>query len=221
MMTPTQTTPTFPALSQPARFPPWLWPAMALLLLVTTSLLAVLLWMQRLPTEGSPEVTFARDMTAHHQQAVEMAFILRERSLDEELRRFALDILLTQQAQIGQMQGWLAAWGQLLSGPQPVMGGHSGMMGMASQEQVNELQTLPVAEAETAFLQLMIRHHQGGVIMAQEALRQSDRPEVVRLATAIVNGQQSEIDYMQGLLEQREAALPEPLEPMPMESHQP
>lgn len=93
------------------------------------------------------------------------------------------------------------------------------MMGMASREQVDELQTLPVAEAEVAFLQLMIRHHQGGVMMAQEALRQTVRPEVVRLAEAIANGQQSEIEYMQGLLKQRGAAIPDPLEPMDMPAH--
>lgn len=156
-------------------------------------------------------------MVAHHRQAVEMSYLLRERSTDEELRRFALDILLTQQAQIGQMQGWLAAWSQPLNGPQPVMGGQAEMMGMANREQINELQTLPVPEAEVSFLQLMIRHHEGGVMMAQEALRQTKRPEVVRLATAIVNGQQSEIEYMQDLLEKRGAAPPKPVEPMQME----
>ena len=218
-MEPTQTTPAFPALSQSTRSLPWLWPALIGLLLIITGLLVTMLWMQRPPAEGSAEVIFARDMAAHHQQAVEMAFILRERSADEELRRFALDILLTQQAQTGQMQGWLAAWNQPLSGPQPVMEGHGEMMGMATREQVNELGTLPVAEAEVAFLQLMVRHHQGGVIMAQEVLRQTRRPEVVRLATAIVEGQQSEISYMEDLLEQRGTTPPEPLEPMPMESH--
>lgn len=214
MMTEVQTPSVFPTLpkAEPAQPLPWLWLALALLFLATTGLLAFMLWTQRWPAEGSPEVTFARDMAAHHQQAVEMAFLLRERSTDEELRRFALDILLTQQAQIGQMQGWLAAWDQPLSGPQPVMGGQAEMMGMASREQVNELQTLPVAEAEVAFLQLMIRHHQGGVMMAQEALRQTHRSEVVRLATAIVNGQQSEIEYMQDMLEQRGAPSPAPLE---------
>lgn len=93
------------------------------------------------------------------------------------------------------------------------------MMGMANREQVNELRTLPVPETEVSFLQLMIRHHQGGVMMAQEALRQTSRPEVVRLAEAISNGQQSEIEYMQGLLKQRGADLPDPLEPMDMSAH--
>ena len=180
------------------------WLVMPLLLLV--GLAVFWLVASRAPAEGSPEVAFARDMATHHAQAVEMALIVRDRSADEELRRFALDIILTQQAQIGQMQGWLAVWGQPLAGPQPDMQ----MPGMATQQQVNELQTLPVTAMETSFLQLMIRHHQAGVAMAQAALGQTRRTEVVRLATAIVQAQQSEISYMDQLLKQRGAA------PLPM-----
>lgn len=180
-----------------------------LVLLLVTALAVFWLSLSRAPAEGSPEVNFSRDMAAHHAQAVEMALIARDRSSDEELRRFALDIMLTQQAQIGQMQGWLAAWGLPLSGPQPTMQ----MPGMATQQQINALQTLPVAEMETSFLQLMIRHHQGGIAMAQEALRQTKRAEVTQLANAIVNSQQSEIAYMQDLLKRRGAASPTPAEP--------
>lgn len=196
---------------QSANLSRWLGPALLLFLLLI-GLLAVMVWRQRLPAEGSAEVIFARGMAAHHLQAVEMAFILRERSEDEELRRLALDIFTSQQVQVGQMQGWLAAWSQPLSSPQS--GSHGEMMGMATPEQLNQLKNLPVAEAEVTFLQLMIRHHQGGVIMAQEALAQTNRPEVVRLATAIVEAQESEIDYMQRLLEQRDAAPLPALTPM-------
>ena len=198
--------------AQPAnRIRAW-WVIVPLLLLA--GLAAFWLATSRAPAEGSPEVTFARDMAAHHAQAVEMALIVRDRSADEELRRFALDIILTQQAQIGQMQGWLAVWGRPLAGSRPDMQ----MPGMATQQQVNELQALPVAAMETSFLQLMIRHHQAGVAMAQAALGQTRRPEVVRLARAIVQGQQSEIAYMEQLLKQRGAPAPTPLEPMPMDS---
>jgi len=189
--------------------PPLLWLAL-ISLLVLVSLPATLYWRHRPPDEGSPAVTFARDMAAHHGQAVEMALLARERSTDAELRQLALDIMLSQQAQIGQIQGWLAVWGLPLAGPQPPMAGHAAMLGMATQQEVNALQTLPVAEAEVSFLQLMTRHHQGGVAMAAEALRQTRRPEVVRLATTIVQAQQSEMAYMQQLLAQRSA---EPLLP--------
>jgi uncharacterized protein (DUF305 family) len=47
-------------------------------------------------------------MMVHHAQAVEMAEIVRDRTENPQTRTLATDIALTQQAQIGQMQGWLA-----------------------------------------------------------------------------------------------------------------
>ena len=172
------------------------------------------------PREGSPEVTFARDMSAHHDQAVEMALILRDRTQNEALRALTLDIMLTQQGQRGQMEGWLAAWGRPLSKGTP-MAGHAEMMGMASQQDVNRLQSLPVGAAEQLFLELMIRHHQGGVTMAQQALEQTRRPEVARLASAIVRSQASEITYLQHLLAERAGGTPsQQPEPAPSEDGQ-
>lgn len=157
------------------------------------------------PGPGSPEVTFARAMAVHHEQAVEMALIVRERSTDPTIRALALDITLTQQAQIDQMQGWLAAWNQPLAGTRAPMAGMESMMGMASQQEINALRSLPPSQAENSFLTLMIRHHQGGIMMAREVLAKTQRPEVVRLATAIVASQQSEMRSMQELLQQRKS----------------
>lgn len=176
----------------------------------------------RAPSEGGSEVRFARDMAAHHDQAVEMALIIGQRTGDADLRQFTTDLLLTQQAQIGQMQGWLAVWGRPLAGVEPPMAGHGAMMGMASQAEVNALRDLPIAEAETHFLQLMIRHHTGGIVMARDTLAATRQAQVTRLAQAIIDGQQSEVNYMSELLAQRGAAPLPALEPMaPMQHHGP
>jgi uncharacterized protein (DUF305 family) len=208
-----QTHTAFPTVARPALSIRWLIPLLALLLVTLAS--GYRLWTTRMPGEGSPEVTFARDMSAHHDQAVEMAMILRDRAVDEELRTIALDVVLTQQAQSGMMQGWLQVWGLPISGSGARMGGQGEMMGMASYADIQALQSLPPAKMETRFLQLMIRHHQGGVMMAEAALNQTDRPEVELLATAIVNAQQSEISAMESMLKSRGAPLPEPVQPMP------
>jgi uncharacterized protein (DUF305 family) len=192
----------------------WLWPSLAVVLALVAAVFAALWWQSRPPADNDPAVTFARDMTAHHTQAVEIAAILRDRTSDTEMRQVLIDVILTQQAQIGQMQGWLQVWGLPYSGENAPMTGmmeHNGemmtmtpaMMGMASQEDVNALSALPVPEAEIKFLQVMIKHHQGGVLMAEDVLKHTARPEVVRLAQSIITAQTSEIAYMQDQLRQR------------------
>ena len=161
------------------------------------------------PGDGSAAAGFARDMSDHHAQAVEMAETMRDRTEDGDLRLLAADIALTQQAQIGRMRGWLDIWGLAPTSAEPVMAWssmkHGEMPGMASRDEMNELRRLPVADAERRFLQLMIAHHQGGVRMAAAAVDE-DVPDVVRrLAEAIIDAQQSEIGALRAMLEDREA----------------
>lgn len=187
----------------PGLFPGWL--KISILLVVVAAGAWQLGWRARRPPgDVSPEANFARDMSVHHAQAVEMALIMLQRSHDSEIRILAEDIALTQQAQIGRMSGWLDAWGLPATGPAVPMGsmGHQGasMPGMASRNEIASLQRLPQAEAERVFLRLMIRHHQGGIKMARAFVEWSHRPEVVRLAKAIVDSQQAEIAAMVVLL---------------------
>ena len=190
---------------------PWVWllGTIALSALIAAGVIA---WAvtPRLPADDSVEAGFARDMITHHEQAVEMALLARDRSTDPVVRALATDILLTQTNQMGQMMGWLDVWGLPLTGLERPMAwmGHGGqpMPGMATSEEIAELTSLNGTEAEVLFLQLMIRHHQGGIPMAQEILARSDNPVTVRLAASIVNAQQSETDIMTDLLAERNAS---------------
>ncbi|MFF3264668.1 DUF305 domain-containing protein [Streptomyces sp. NPDC002932] len=64
----------------------------------------------RTPATDSADAGFARDMAVHHQQAVEMSFIVRDRTRDEDVRRLAYDIANTQANQRGMLLGWLDLW---------------------------------------------------------------------------------------------------------------
>ncbi|MDQ4128296.1 MAG: DUF305 domain-containing protein [Actinomycetota bacterium] len=164
----------------------------------------------RSPADDSAEAGFARDMTVHHAQAVEMAEILRDKPVIPKMQTLATDIALTQQAQIGQMQGWLAVWRLPMTGTEPAMAwmGHptSGLMpGMATPEEIEALREASPEEAERRFLQLMIPHHRAAVPMAEAVLQETDRPEVRRLASAIIASQKAEIEVMRELLAERGA----------------
>jgi len=173
------------------------------------------------PGTDSVDAGFARDMMTHHAQAVDMATIIRDRTIDPDLRQIALDIMLTQQAQIGQMQGWLTIWGYPIASTDPVMAwmGHAGgtMPGMATPDQLNQLRELSGHEAEGLFLQLMILHHRGGVAMAQAALDKAAQPEVRLLAQSMLEAQTLEIDLMQGMLQQK-GFPPVPLEALELDA---
>jgi len=162
------------------------------------------------------DVGFAQDMKVHHAQAVAMSAIAHDRSQDPEVVALSLDILTTQQGQIGMMAGWLEQWGrtQAASGPTMAWMGadHSGTMpGMASADELASLRTLPAGDLEEQFLRLMIRHHAGAVPMASYAAEQGDNRALVRLAGTMVDGQQAEIDLMQDMLVAR-GHSPEPLD---------
>jgi uncharacterized protein (DUF305 family) len=159
----------------------------------------------RPPGDGSAEAGFARDMSVHHAQAVEMAEIARDKTENEDIRLLASDIALTQQGQIGQMRGWLDVWGLAPTGSKPAMAwmGHpteGRMHGMASPEDIEKLKESPPAEANELFLRLMIPHHEAAVPMAEAVIAETNRPEVERLAEAMVASQSGEIKVMEAML---------------------
>ena len=166
------------------------------------------------PSDTSPEAGFARDMSVHHSQAVDMAFSIYNSSDDEEIRRLAYDIINTQRAQIGMFSGWLQQWDLPQTSLAPPMAwaehGHGDAMtsyddmpGMASDEQVDELRAAKGVEAERLFLELMIEHHKGGVEMAKAVLPLTDRDEVAYIADTIVKSQEAEIATMEQMLSDR------------------
>ncbi|MDF5755699.1 DUF305 domain-containing protein [Spongiactinospora sp. TRM90649] len=175
------------------------------------------------PSDASPEAGFARDMAFHHAQAVEMAFAARDATKDERLRSLTSDIIITQTAQRGMFMAWLQQWGLNQAGERPRMawmaghGGHAAgapgtagasgtaMPGMASAAELERLRQATGKDSEILFLQLMIRHHEGGVQMADGLLRLSDREEVATMARNITQGQSGEIKLMTDMLRERGA----------------
>lgn len=79
------------------------------------------------------------------------------------------------------------------------------MPGLATPEQIAELKTLEGVAAERMFLELMVAHHQGAIEMAKAVLDRSTNTTVRAFATSVVKAQQSEIDLMESMLEERPA----------------
>ena len=170
------------------------------------------------PSETSADAGFARDMQVHHTQAVLMAMEIYRKTDDDELRTLSYDIATGQAGQRGEMYGWLVEWGLPQASSQPLMtwmessGEHShgdtaaltqeqlmSEMGMATDAELSELQTLDGRPADCLFLELMIRHHQGAIPMAQAVIELGDDERVKAVAGTIVSGQSAEIDAMRDI----------------------
>ena len=183
------------------------------------------------PADDSVDAGFARDMQVHHAQAVEMSFIVRDNTDDPAVRTMAYDIARTQQQQMGQMYAWLSMWGLGQYSQDPPMAwmdedtaghhdmagmdmGGSGdtapanaslMPGMATSAQMEQLRTTHGPAANVLFLQMMIRHHLGGIEMAKYAAKHAEVEQVRQLAETMAVTQQAEVKAMNDMLVERGA----------------
>ena len=147
------------------------------------------------------DIAFAQGMIPHHEQAIEMADIALDPSMgaSEQVRDLATRIKGGQDPEIELMTGWLTAWGQPV---QDVGGGHdmSSVDGMMSAEEMDSLGTMTAADFDKMWMEMMIRHHEGAIAMAQTAKAAGSNGEVLALADQVIAAQQSEITEMQTLV---------------------
>jgi uncharacterized protein (DUF305 family) len=200
--------------------PRWLLVVLALVtavaLLTAGAALAVVTGLggSRAPGERSVDAGFARDMSTHHAQAAEMAQVVRDHGTDPTVRLLAYDIETQQLGQIGQMRGWLQTWGLTPESDVPVMAwmathDHGGvtsgglMPGMATSAELDRLRSLSGRALDVYFLQLMIRHHRGGLGMASDAAERASLSYVRDLAGKMAQAQQAEVVTMEQLLRER------------------
>lgn len=149
------------------------------------------------------DVAFMQGMIVHHQQAVDMAVQVKERTNTKELVEIAGRIESSQADEITFIKGWLAERGEPLE--HAMMKDHADhtMMGMATPDQLAALAAASGAEFDRQFLTLMIAHHEGAIDMV-EALFDGDGtaadPVLYRFASDVDSEQTGEIERMDKLL---------------------
>ena len=157
-------------------------------------------------TSFSPDdVKFMQDMIPHHDQAVQMAVLVDDRTNLQELRDVAGRIDASQVDEIEFMKGWLEERGQDVPDPGAHHAMHTthDMAGMASPEDMARLAELEGTEFDRLFLTLMIAHHEGAITMVEDLLEQPGSaydPVLFQFVNDVQNDQSSEIERMNAML---------------------
>lgn len=148
------------------------------------------------------DLRFIDGMMPHHEGALTMAQAVLQNSQRPALKKLAEAIISGQTQEIATMQQWRKTWYPKQSATP--MAWHSAMQHMMpmAPEQLKAMRMdvdLGKADADfdRRFLEAMIPHHEGAVVMAQDALAKSKRPEIQKMAKDIIASQQGEIDQMQ------------------------
>ena len=138
---------------------------------------------------------FIDRMVPHHETAITMSRSLLARSKNREMRAVANEIIAMQQREIDQMTAWRREWTG--DGPQALdlPAEELAAMGMTHRVDLDASTQL-----HPDFLDAMIPHHAGGIVMAERAIQaEAQRPELVALAKRIITNQGREIGVMQGM----------------------
>jgi uncharacterized protein (DUF305 family) len=145
------------------------------------------------------DMSFARNMVPHHEQAVEMAQMVPTNTTNQQLVGLSNQIINTQVPENKAFQVWLMQW-QDVEGDDATSHGGIPMAGIVDQRTMERLRTLTGPAFDHLWLTSMIEHHKGAIAMAQDEVAHGKSRDIIYLAQRIVTGQQAEIDQMKRML---------------------
>ncbi|HEV2149680.1 MAG TPA: DUF305 domain-containing protein [Longimicrobiaceae bacterium] len=155
------------------------------------------------------DVRFMQGMIAHHAQALAMTALAPARSRREDVRLLAERIEVSQEDEIAAMRRWLEKRGEAVPGPDAHhghhgSGGHALMPGMLTPEELARLAAVTGSAFDRLFLESMIRHHEGALVMVRELFASrgaGQEPEIFQFATEVDADQRVEIARMRAMLD--------------------
>jgi uncharacterized protein (DUF305 family) len=150
------------------------------------------------------DVEFMQGMIGNHAQALDMVALLETRSENPDMKMLALRIKVSQQDEIQLMRNWLRDRGEAV----PSEHAHHAhdyklMPGMLSPDDMAKLTAAKGPEFDRLFLEYMIKHHDGALVMVNELFKKDgagQQPDVHAFASDVIADQQMEIDRMIAML---------------------
>lgn len=149
------------------------------------------------------DVRFMQGMLGHHAQALEMTALVADRSRNDGLKQLAERIDVSQRDEMAMMRQWLGRRGEPLPDPHAHHAGHL-MPGMLTAEQMAALAAARGPAFDRLFLEGMIQHHQGALVMVRELIatpRAAQEPDLFDFVSDVEADQAMEIARMRALLQ--------------------
>ena len=140
---------------------------------------------------SADDIAFAEMMIPHHEQAIEMSEIAFLNTTNPAVLQLAQEIKVAQSPEINLIKSWDGVKAST----------HAGhlMEGMLSESELSDLREAKGKAFDVLFLNGMIKHHEGAIVMAQ-AVMNSKNKAVADLAASIISAQEIEISTMKELL---------------------
>lgn len=154
------------------------------------------------------DVRFMQEMIGHHAQALTMSALVPSRTARDNLKLLAERITISQRDEIARMERWLRTRGEEIptADAHAHHAGHHPMMpGMLSPEEMARLEQATGAEFDRLFVEGMIKHHEGALVMVEQLYASpggGQEPELYLFANDVDADQRAEIKRMRALLEQ-------------------
>jgi uncharacterized protein (DUF305 family) len=153
------------------------------------------------PADADYDLRFIDSMVMHHQGAVNMAEEALQKSQRPEMKKLAQDIIAAQKQEIAQMKQWRTTWYPNADQTPMAWSAEMGhMMAMSEDMEQSMMMSMDLGSADAdfdrRFIDAMIPHHEGALVMAKDALSKTKRPEIEKLSQDILSSQQQEIEQM-------------------------
>ncbi len=158
------------------------------------------------PRHTDADIRFMQGMIHHHAQALDMTALAADRAGSEDLKKLAHRIELSQRDEIAMMREWLAARGADVPGEHAHHAPGAPLMpGMLTAAEMAGLAAAAGAGFDRLFLELMIKHHEGALVMVKELFSSpaaGQEPEIFAFASDVDADQLIEIRRMERMLKE-------------------
>lgn len=176
---------------------------------------------------GRAEVRYMEGMIDHHQMALDMAEDCLTKVETESFRAVCQGVIDAQTPEIETLRGWLREWYGIEYAPMAMselmelmdLAPDAGMEMGHGDHTTNPMTDMPMmmgmmagldrvegAEYEAAWLEAMVDHHDDAVHMSERILERAEHADLRALAQQIIDDQTAEIERMESMLAEYEAA---------------